>query len=306
MMSLSAAAPAPNAFAEKGATIEHRMNDWQKQAEAGNAEAALALGDAYAHGRSGAKNLDASVRYYGMAVDLGSEVALIKMKKLPPAYTVSWWEQRADKGDASAWRDLAESYCMVEGRKADWETAARYYGRAADAGDQLAVEQMNSLPYEYTCFWWEKKALDGDADAANLAAKSYEIGRGTEADLQQAVRYYAVAAESGDAAALEKLTNLPLSDTLGWWDSRACGGELAASLYLANAYGTGQFGAYQVIVAGKYAALAAMQGDSFYRCAILGALALFILLLIIRHTRSLAFALAMLSLIWFSTLLVLG
>lgn len=285
---------------------DKRMDAWRSKANAGDVNAAIHLGDVYSHGRGVARNLDEAARYYCMAADQDSEMAVMKLKSLPSAYTATWWKKRAAKGDVNALRNLAESYTQSgHGRQVDWESAVHYYGEAADDGDELSLETLRSLPYEHTCMWWEKKAFERDVEAAFLAGESYEQGRGIEVDIPQAVRFYAMASELGNAVANARLQALPLADTVSWWDYRAMNGDLAASLYLVKAYGTAQLGVPKVLLAAKYGILAAAQGDRNCLYAILAALVLFALMLIIRPLRALAFSSALLLIAWLCVLMVL-
>ncbi len=276
------------------AQLEQTMEGLRIKAESGDAPAALQLGDIYARGDVGTHehDYDSAVRFYGLAADLNDESALTKMKALPPAYTSAWWQKRADAGDETAMRGLGESYAAAP--KPDWDSVARCYGEAADAGDALSLEQMKTLPYEFTCAWWERKAFNGDAAAAKLAAQSYEDGRGVDVDRYQAVRFYAIAAQCGDATAVESLKNLPLEETVTWWNQRAMDGDVEATLYLVNAYATAQLGYLKLVAAVKYCILAAVQGEIAYIVGILAAIGLFCFLLTIRPTRGLVFTLSLL------------
>ncbi len=283
-----------------------RLDDWRSKAAAGDVNAAIHLGDAYSHGRGVAQNLDEAARYYSLAADQDSEMALLKLKSLPTAYTSTWWKKRAEQGDENALRNLAESYTLtVDGRQPDWESAVHYYGEAADAGDEIALETLKNLPYEHTCMWWEKKAFERDTEAAFLAGESYEKGLGIEVNIPQAVRFYAMASEMGNPVATARLQALPLADTVSWWDYRAMKGDLSASLYLMKAYGTAQLEAPKVLMASKYAILAAAQGDSNCLYAILAVLATFFLMIIIRPLRGIAFAAALLLIAWLAVLMVI-
>ncbi len=285
---------------------DQRVDEWRSEAAAGDVSAAIHLGDAYAHGRGVAQNLDEAARYYSLAADQDSEMALLKLKSLPTAYTATWWKKRATQGDANALRNLAESYTLsFDGRQPDWESAVHYYGEAADDGDELALEALKILPYEYSCAWWEKKAFERDVEAAFLAGESYEKGRGIEVDIPQAVRFYAMASELGNPVATARLQALPLAETVSWWDYRAMKGDIAASLYLLKAYGNAELGAAKVLMASKYSILAAAQGDKNCLYGILGALASFLLMVIIRPLRGIAFTLLLLLLAWLVVLVVI-
>lgn len=278
---------------------------WEQHSKTGDASAACFLGACYEEGQGVVKDLDVAARYYGMAADKGDATALAKMSELPTIYTKLWWERRSDEGNVADKRALADSYAKGTGSSPDWETAARYYGEAADAGDAPSLEQMKTLPLQYTAEWWEKKALAGDADAAFFVAEGYAAGRGTRVDMTLANRYYSIAAEEGHPTAAAKLQALPLVDTADWWDERAMKGDLEASQYLMKAYGTGQMGPIKVMMASKYVILAATQGNKDCLYALVGFMALFVLLFAIPFTRGLAFGVTALLGVWFALMLVI-
>lgn len=277
---------------------------WEQRAKTGDVAAALFLGSCYEAGNGVAKDLNVAASYYAMAADKNDAQAIAKMSELPTVYTKTWWERRGDEGHAADKRALAESYAKGRGATPDLEAATRYYGEAADAGDAASLEQMKSLPLQYTAEWWEKKALAGDAEAAFFVAEGYAAGRGTRVDMAQANRYYSIAAEEGHPDAAAKLQAMPLVDTADWWDERAAKGDLEASLYLVKAYGTGQLGPIKVMLASKYVILAATQGNKDCLYALVGFIALFVLLFAIPMTRGLAFGLTALLAVWFALLLV--
>lgn len=277
---------------------------WLARSKSGDVAADLFLAASYETGAGVPKDLDVAARYYGLAADKGDEAALAKMMELPTIYTKAWWERRADEGSAVDKRALADSFAKGTGSAPDWESAARCYGEAADAGDALALAQMRTLPLQYTAEWWEKKALAGDAEAAFFVAEGYATGRGTRVDANQANRFYAIAAEEGHPDAAGKLKQMPLADTADWWDEQAVKGDLEASLYLVKAYGGGHMGPIKVMMASKYAMLAATQGSMDCLYAIMGVIALFVLLLAIPKTRGIAFGLMVVAAIWFALLIV--
>ena len=99
----------------------------------------------------------------------------------------------------------------------DFQEAALWYRRAAEAGHVLAAR---SLANAYSAgrgversdsaavVWWRRAAETGDAVAQLRLGDSYAAGRGVERDLAQAIIWYTQSAERGNARARDALGRL--------------------------------------------------------------------------------------------------
>ncbi len=113
---------------------------------------------------------------------------------------------RAKQGDAEAQFQLGAYYHDGFGLPPDYQTAAFWFGKAADQGHAgaeyaLGKMQMNAegmLPDEAQAAHWIRKAADqGYAPAQDELALMYADGNGVMQDRQEAIRWATKAAEQG-------------------------------------------------------------------------------------------------------------
>ena len=120
---------------------------------------------------------------------------------------------KANTGDATSQRLVAEAYKEGRGVLKDNEEAYVWYRKAATGGDaesQLQVgflywvnfkiqgDAQDGLQAE---LWLRRAAEQGHAFAQRHLAGIYETGTGVEQDFAQAAHWYSKAAEQGDSAA---------------------------------------------------------------------------------------------------------
>ena len=100
------------------------------------------------------------------------------------------------------------------GGEVNLELAAKWYQRAADAGDAAAMSRLGDCyfqgqgveaDYEQAVEWYQKAADAGNTEAMLRLGDCYFQGQGVEVDYEQAVEWYQTAAEAGDAAAMSRL-----------------------------------------------------------------------------------------------------
>lgn len=137
-------------------------------AEGGNAQAQIALAEAYFYGRGTPTNRNEAVRWYRLAADRGEPDAQASLglcafrgwgcqKDLAAA--VRWYSLAAEKGHLGAMNDLA--FCQLNGIGMDKDEVA---------GFELAM----------------KAALRGHAASQTMVGECYLDGRGTERDVSRA------------------------------------------------------------------------------------------------------------------------
>lgn len=163
---------------------------YRRAAEAGNAEAAYELGEAY---------------WLGEGVE----------RDLPRA--ADWFNRAADGGSPRGQYLLGRAY--AEGRGVDKEpaTAARFFGRAATQGHAPAQYELGrafangiGVPQDrlWAGRWYGKAARQGHVDAQVAYGALLAAGEGVERDLQLGYAFLTVAAENGSERAQEVLPRL--------------------------------------------------------------------------------------------------
>jgi localization factor PodJL len=124
-----------------------------------------------------------------------------------------WYERAAARGLAAAQFRLAVYFERGVGVAADRERAKVWYGRAAEQGHVRAMHNLGVLAatderqadYATAAFWFGQAAERGLADSQFNLAMLYESGRGVAKDLQEAYKWFALAARNGDPLAARRL-----------------------------------------------------------------------------------------------------
>jgi len=224
----------------------------RQAAEAGDAEAQVALGNAYRFGEGVARDLEEAVR---------------------------WYRRAADQGAAIGQYALAAMFDLGLGVAEDLDAARDLYARAARQGNSGAQFNLGNMtlagrggerdPVEAVA-WFEKAAAQGDAAAHFALGALYERGTGLPKDDGQAIRHYRDAAERGDADAQFNLANMVREGrgtTADQFEAamlyRRAGeqGLAAAQLNYALMLATGQSGHRNDRMAVEWLRRAADQGD---------------------------------------------
>ena len=118
--------------------------------------------------------------------------------------------QKAQNGDVSAQKDLADKYYYGRGVKQDYTKAAIWYAKAAKKGNAYAqcflgycYKNGQGVEKNFTeaVKWYTKAAEKGFAPAQRNLGYCYEKGQGVEQNFTEAVKWYTKAAEKGDALA---------------------------------------------------------------------------------------------------------
>ena len=156
----------------KALTAEENVAKWKKEAEAGNAEAQLKLGNAYSDGKGVPKDA---------------------------AQAVTWWRKAAEQGNATAQRKLGASYLSGEGMpkdptrnpflllEEDAKLGVEWLRKAAEQGD---VEAQYVLGQHFNDEGWVTAMPGGKTTLANDPNHTAE-----------AIKWYTKAAEQGHAGA---------------------------------------------------------------------------------------------------------
>ena len=128
-----------------------------------------------------------------------------------PRQAFAWYERAAARGLAGAQFRLALSLERGIGVVVDRERAKVWYGRAAEQGHVRAMHNLGVLlaagerDYAAAARWFALAAERGLVDSQFNLAVLHESGRGVTKDLKQAYIWFALAAKSGDTAAVCRL-----------------------------------------------------------------------------------------------------
>jgi TPR repeat protein len=158
------------------------MENVQRAANQGVAEAQYILGSMYAQGRGAPQDY---------------------------AEAAHWYRKAANQGLAEAQSSLASLYDSGHGIPQDYAEAMRWYRKAADQGDaggQVLLggmyDQGHGVPQDHAeaAHWFRKAAEQGLAGAQYLLGFAYRYGRGVPQDYVQAHMWLNLAAsrESGE------------------------------------------------------------------------------------------------------------
>jgi TPR repeat protein len=178
-----------------------------QRAESGDAEAIMALGDAYATGEGVVQDRREAFRQFSRAAALGHAPALFKVGSM------------IENG---------------EGTSVDLPNAFRAYVKAAELGfppaqskvaDMFATGVGTTQNEALAADWYHKAAVNGRAEAQYNLAVAYEQGRGLVRDREQAQKWYREAANAGYVRAQFNLA-LMLESELGPTANAAAAAEL--------------------------------------------------------------------------------
>ncbi len=127
---------------------------------------------------------------------------------------VKWYRLGADRGHVPSQYRLGNFYEKGHGLAADQVVASEWYSRAAAKGNALAMHNLavlnamgviNGEPDMTTAIgWFEKAANMGVKDSQVNLGILYTKGMGVEEDLEQAYKWFAIAAKGGDTDAVKK------------------------------------------------------------------------------------------------------
>lgn len=113
---------------------------------------------------------------------------------------IALFTKAAEKGDGEAMYCLGEMYTMSPEK--NLEKAVEWYRKAKNAGHEKAafqiayyLEEMGRFEESFRCF--KEGAESGDMNMQFRTACDYESGIGVEKDIEEAVRWFTLAAEQG-------------------------------------------------------------------------------------------------------------
>ena len=193
------------------------------EAEKGDAEAQLLMGNCFCIGRNVPKSLEKAVTWWLKAAKQGAPEA---MYNLGCAYSLGegvpqsddeayqWWRRGAEAGDVRSQTALGDCYRDGMGVSPSEAEALKWWRKAAEQNfpeaqynlaycyaEGIGVEQS----YEDAVLWFSRAAAQGDEMAMYSLAHFYEQGLGVEKDPEWAILLYLNAATRGYRPAQELL-----------------------------------------------------------------------------------------------------
>ena len=212
-------------------------------AEQGEARAQLNLGVMYDTGRGVPRDFAEAVRWYRLSAEQGNARAQGNLGVMyatgegvpqDDAEAVRWYRLAAEQGNARAQLNLGVMYATGRGVPQDDAEAVRWYRLSAEQGHvrhwsgRTAGRRRPVVPPRATsgsCTplvegvpqddaeavrWYRLAAEQGDAIAQSNLGVMYATGRGVPQDDAEAVRWYRLSAEQGNARAQGNVGVTPL------------------------------------------------------------------------------------------------
>lgn len=196
----------------KAAARERRGLDgrWDRYCARGTAQDQYHLGLMYQGGHGVDKSVKQARTWLQKAADAGHAEAQLALGNLlvanAPEEALPWFKKAADQGLVHAQIRIAESYQAGQGQVQSASHALLHYARAALEGDAAGLQGLAALMKESaSTLQWDfslAAAQAGSAAAQYVIGERYATGRGVEQDWRKAVEWYRRAAEQGHGDAL--------------------------------------------------------------------------------------------------------
>lgn len=191
-------------------------------ADKGDAEAMKRLGKFYVLGYGVEIDTNAAIKWYRKALDNGVTYDRNEIeKKIDTLTKYTKAVEASNKGDAAAMCEIGDNFLNKEfgwikslssGPDCEKE-ALEWYHKAAAKGNGEAMFKIGKYSYnvshEEAFEWLKKSAEKGYPDAIRKIADSYLNGKGVEADLKEAAKWYRLIPDDQDAkVVLEQLGDI--------------------------------------------------------------------------------------------------
>jgi uncharacterized protein len=167
------------------------------------------------------------------------------------ATAIPIYRSLAEKGNVSAQKRLGFFYESGAGLKRDWAESAKWFSKAADAGDESAVFVLSFLGRH----WRDRAGASATPIIYELVEKVAKSGFAV-AQFSLGVMYYPIGDPSFDA------TKGNLGQALGWYRRAAEQGDIGAQVALGLAYAQGIGVIQDFIEADKWFNIAASRANS--------------------------------------------
>ncbi|MEM7428084.1 MAG: tetratricopeptide repeat protein [Pseudomonadota bacterium] len=207
-----------------------RFSTIVKRAKSGNAEAQLALGEAYENGRNVPVDFLKAAKWYKRALRQGNIEATFRLARLvhrgggklakSPELAAELYQRAARQGHPSSQNWLGYCNQFGFGVTQDYAKALNWYRKAAEQGDPAAQNNLGMLYLSGKGVSRDFiKAAQHFADAVkkrypwaeNNLGGLYEMGWGVRKNMKRATDLYRAAAASGNEKAKKNLKRLALA-----------------------------------------------------------------------------------------------
>ena len=207
-------------FAQKDVIEPEDFAMIEKSAKAGNAYAALLLGDCYSKGWGVDVDDAMAFEWYTRAAEGGDMMGMIALAncylfgtgtEVNPEQAFAWNMRAAENGSAEGMLNVAIDFEGGHGTAQDLEAAYEWYKKSAEQGYDLAMYNLSrcyrsgigtQADPERAFYWMEKLARTDNVEAMYNLGMMYQHGYGTRENPQAAYAWYRKAADTGDGDAL--------------------------------------------------------------------------------------------------------
>lgn len=199
-------------------------------------QALFALGHHYLHGQGTKEDPPTAAIWFRKSAELGFAPAQSKLGLMyehgigvakNATEAVKWYALAAQSGNRDAQYYLGVMYGTGTGVPTDYVKSSQWLLKAAKQGNVDAQATMGHLflngadgvpkDYEEAVIWLRKAADAGDTQAQVTLADLFVRGKGLQKNLDEAARYFSLAAEQGDADGQQGLKFVNM--LLGRWTS---------------------------------------------------------------------------------------
>jgi len=186
-------------FETKKDGIEEAAYWYRKAAEQGNRQASQSLGRMYFVGKGVPKNFEEAAKWYRK-----STPKITNKEWMEDNTDITWLRKAALNGHARAQNRLAENYEHGNGIPQSHRESLKWYGRAADQGDDLAQFNLARMleasgAEDEALDWFHKAGKQGNLLAQVKLGKHFKSS--TCQDDEQAFKWFRLAAEQGQNSA---------------------------------------------------------------------------------------------------------
>lgn len=200
------------------------LQDLQKEAAAGNAQAQYALGDVFYYGQYDTDpDYNQAFKWYAAAARQGHASAQWRLgvmyeygfgTKLDYAVALEWYKASALQDYPPAQNSLGEMYYYGQGVEQDYQQAAQWYTAAAhqnfayaqkNLGYMYEVGQGIDQNFQQALYWYKQASKHGNTDAMYDIGVMYHNGTGVPVDYQEAYKWYSKSAQMNNRHAQNNL-----------------------------------------------------------------------------------------------------
>ncbi len=206
-----------------------KLRDLYQRATAGDSQAMVELGFAFAGGEGVPTNLRYAAAFFRKAAEAGNAQGMTEFGwtlknglgiDRDYAEAVSWFRRSAEAGNPSGMDNLGIMYLYGLGVDRDYDQAFLWLRKAAPTGNRDAMTNLGWLylngwgtekDYKQAESWSRKAAEAGEPAAMANLGDIYENGFGVRKDLPHAIDWYQKAAQLGNEFAQKALKRLQAS-----------------------------------------------------------------------------------------------